>query len=115
MTAQTKLSAPQLLEPIDLSLPLDSGDLLIQVTDPTVFAQAHIDGAVLLPPAHLCSGIQPAVGKLPDLDSLHGALAGIGYHPDRRIIAYDDEGGGWAGKLLWVLDVIGHKHWAYLN
>ena len=115
MTAQSKLSSPQLLEPTDLSLPLDSSNLLIQVTDPRVFAQAHIDGAVLLPPAHLCSGIEPAVGKLPDFDSLHAALASIGYHPDRRIIAYDDEGGGWAGKLLWVLDVIGHKHWAYLN
>ena len=115
MTAQSKLSSPRLLEPTDLSLPLDDGDLLIQVTDPNVFAQAHIEGAVLLSPAQLCCGVPPAVGKLPDLNSLQSALAGIGYHPDRRIIAYDDEGGGWAGKLLWVLDVIGHKHWAYLN
>ena len=39
MTAQSKLSS-RLSEPADLSLPLDDGDLLIQVTDPNVFAQA---------------------------------------------------------------------------
>ena len=66
-------------------------------------------------PLSCAAAFLPAVGKLPDLNSLQSALAGIGYHPDRRIIAYDDEGGGWAGKLLWVLDVIGHEHWAYLN
>ena len=59
MTAQSKLSSPRLLEPTDLSLPLDDGDLLIQVTDPNVFAQAHIEGAVLLSPAQLCWAFRP--------------------------------------------------------
>ncbi|HBP69625.1 MAG TPA: thiosulfate sulfurtransferase, partial [Alcanivorax sp.] len=31
------------------------------------------------------------------------------------VVAYDDEGGGWAGRLLWTLDVIGHKKYSYLN
>jgi thiosulfate/3-mercaptopyruvate sulfurtransferase len=31
------------------------------------------------------------------------------------VVAYDDEGGGWAGRLLWTLDVIGHARWAYLD
>ena len=33
----------------------------------------------------------------------------------QRIIAFDDEGGGWAGRLCWTLDVIGHYDWAYLD
>ena len=28
---------------------------------------------------------------------------------------YDDEGGGWAGRFAWTLDVIGHDGWTYLN
>ena len=30
-------------------------------------------------------------------------------------IAYDDEGGGWAGRLLWTLEAIGHHQYSYLN
>lgn len=30
-------------------------------------------------------------------------------------VVYDDEGGGWAGRFIWLLDVIGHKHYHYLN
>ena len=115
MTSQSILSSPQLIEPEDLILPLRNDDLLIQVTAPNVFSQAHIEGAVLIEPAQLCCGIPPAVGKLPDLPLLQQAMARIGYRPNRRVIAYDDEGGGWAGKLLWVMDVIGHHNWAYLN
>src|SRR5690606_22192927 len=39
----------------------------------------------------------------------------IGYRPDLHIVAYDDEGGGWAGRFLWTLEVIGHHQWSYLN
>ena len=31
------------------------------------------------------------------------------------MVAYDDEGGGWAGRLLWTLELIGHKRYSYLN
>lgn len=30
-------------------------------------------------------------------------------------VVYDDEGGGWAGRFIWLLDVIGHQHYHYLN
>jgi thiosulfate/3-mercaptopyruvate sulfurtransferase len=30
-------------------------------------------------------------------------------------VVYDDEGGGWAGRFIWTLDAIGHKHYSYLN
>ena len=115
MASHSPLSNPTLLEPEDLKLPLGNDDLLIQVTSQAVFAQAHIEGAVLIEPAQLCCGVAPAVGKLPDLSALQQTLSNIGYHPERRVIAYDDEGGGWAGKLLWIMDVIGHADWAYLN
>ena len=115
MTSQTRSRTVRLIEPADLSLPIDAGDLLVQVTSPNVYTQAHIEGAVLIEPSQLCCGVPPAVGKLPSLNAIQQTLASVGYRPDRRIIAYDDEGGGWAGKLLWMLDVIGHERWAYLN
>lgn len=30
-------------------------------------------------------------------------------------MVYDDEGGGWAGRFIWLLDVIGHTRYHYLN
>jgi thiosulfate/3-mercaptopyruvate sulfurtransferase len=30
-------------------------------------------------------------------------------------VVYDDEGGGWAGRFVWTLDIIGHRRWSYLN
>ena len=30
-------------------------------------------------------------------------------------MVYDDEGGGWAGRFIWLLDVIGHHRYHYLN
>ncbi len=34
---------------------------------------------------------------------------------DQHIVVYDDEGGGWAGRFIWTLDVIGHTNYSYLN
>ncbi len=31
------------------------------------------------------------------------------------MVAYDDEGGGWAARLLWTLELIGHTRYSYLN
>jgi thiosulfate/3-mercaptopyruvate sulfurtransferase len=30
-------------------------------------------------------------------------------------VAYDDEGGGWAARLLWTLEAVGHGDYSYLN
>lgn len=89
--------------------------LIVQVTSPDAFAAAHVPEAVLLTPAHLISGMPPAPGKLPDKQKLANALAEIGYESNKHILLYDDEGGGWAGRLAWTLDVIGHTNWSYLD
>lgn len=89
--------------------------LLVQVTSPQVFEQAHIEGAVLVTPAELVCGVPPATGRLPEVDALNRLFSRIGYRPELDIVVYDDEGGGWAGRLAWTLDVIGHRRWRYLN
>lgn len=61
------------------------------------------------------SGIAPATGKLPDTDRLAALFARLGYSEQSDFIIYDDEGGGWAGRFAWTLDMIGHRRWQYLN
>ena len=108
-----------LLEPEMLQSKLQSSDgqapLLVQVSSEENFLQAHIPGAVLVTPSSLVCGIPPATGKLPDLDRLNELFSSLGYDPELDIVIYDDEGGGWAGRFAWTLDVIGHRSWQYLN
>lgn len=54
-------------------------------------------------------------GLLPDDAELSRVLSGIGLTPDRHVVAYDDEGGGKASRLLWTLDVLGHERFSLLD
>ena len=47
--------------------------------------------------------------------SLTAWFSEVGLTPDKHVISYDDEGGGWAGRLIWTLDVLGHRNYSYLN
>ena len=105
----------EVLEPDAVADLPESDTLLVQVTSSALFEQAHIPGAVLIEPGELVCGIPPASGKLPGAAQISATLSRIGYQPQQRIIAFDDEGGGWAGRLCWTLDVIGHYDWAYLD
>ena len=89
--------------------------LLIHVTDQTAYAQAHLPGALLVEPPELVSGVPPAVGQLPPQERLEALFSRLGYQAHQHIVVYDDEGGGWAGRFIWTLDVIGHDRWSYLD
>jgi thiosulfate/3-mercaptopyruvate sulfurtransferase len=53
---------------------------------------------------------RPAAGQS-RLEALFGELG----HPDAVYVVYDDEGGGWAGRFIWLLDVIGHSKYHYVD
>ncbi len=109
-------SLPLILEPAALVPLLGEPDLLIiDLCQPSVFEQVHVPGAVHVNPAELVSGVPPATGKLPEPSKLAALFSRIGLHGKKSVVAYDDEGGGWAGRFLWTLDVIGHPRYAYLN
>lgn len=91
------------------------GVLVVQVTSRQVFDAAHIPGAVHVEPRELVSGIPPATGMLPAPDRLTALFRRIGYAPHRDVAVLDDEGGGWAGRFAWTLDVIGKREWMYLD
>jgi thiosulfate/3-mercaptopyruvate sulfurtransferase len=107
-----------ILEPDELAKRLASHSadvLLVHVASAESYAAGHIAGAVHVAPGELVSGVRPATGKLPDQSRLEQLFARIGYRPDAQIIVYDDEGGGWAGRFVWTLDIIGHHRWWCLN
>lgn len=89
--------------------------LIVDLSHPDNYTAGHIAGAVHVQPAELVSGAPPAPGKLPSVHRLNDLLSRIGYSPEKHVIAYDDEGGGWAGRFLWTLTVIGHSSFSFLN
>ena len=100
---------------LDSKLDSTVAPLLVFVGSLDSFLSAHIPGSVHIAPSELVCGIAPAAGKIADEDDLSALFSRIGLHSDSIVIAYDDEGGGWAGRLIWTLDVIGHRHYRFLN
>ncbi len=106
---------PRLIEPENLAQWNDRELLLVHVADGAAYERAHLAAARLVEPRQLVRGEPPAPGRLPDAARLEALFSGLDYAPERWIVAYDDEGGGWAGRFIWTLDVIGHRRWSYLN
>lgn len=107
---------PLLIEPEELQPLLNDVNLLIiDQSKLDVFLNAHIPGAVHLDFKDLQWGQKPTPGALPSLDQLSVVFSNIGLTLDKHVIVYDDEGGGWAGRLIWALDAIGHTRYSYLN
>lgn len=110
------LALDLIIEPDDLEAVLGDDNLLIvDVCQPATYEQVHVPGAVHVRPGELVCGIPPATGKLPETAKLEALFSRIGYRPDQHIVVYDDEGGGWAGRFIWTLDLIGHTRYSYLN
>lgn len=113
------MSAPRLplvLEPADLEPYLHEPELrVIDLSKPDIHARAHIPGAIHLDYAQIVAARPPMMGLVPPAEQLSAMLSSIGYEPDQHIIAYDDEGGGRAARLLWTLTLLGHRRYSLLN
>ncbi len=115
MTAST-IELGLVISPEQLSEALGTPNLLpVAVCQAKVFAAGHVPDSALIEPGQLVSGIKPATGKLPSADRLSALFSSLGLSADTHVVAYDDEGGGWAGRLIWTLDVIGHRNYSYLD
>jgi len=105
---------PLIVEPAALQAALGRGGILI-----VDLAQAHypsrIPGSVHLDYTQLVSPRPPATGLLPDAAQLGALFSSLGLTADTHVVAYDDEGGAKACRLLWTLDVVGHTRYSLLN
>ncbi len=105
-----------LIEPETLLAALENPDLLIvDLCSDQLYSRKHIPGAVHVSPQEIVCGIPPATGKLPSEAHLSALFSRIGLTETSHVVVYDDEGGGWAGRFIWTLEVIGHHNWSYLN
>ena len=107
---------PLLIEAEMLMDTMGSEDLLIiDMSKADTHRKLHLPGAVFLDYATIVAVNRPAMGLLPDDETLQGALSSVGISANTHVVAYDDEGGGRAARLLWTLEAVGHQHTSLLN
>lgn len=96
------------LSPDEVASAIDSNDapLIIDLGDDNRYLQQHLPGAVHLPFSTLVNSQPPVAGLMPDPSEVSTALASIGFRSGQRVIAYDDAGGGKAGRLIFTLHAL---------
>ncbi len=113
------MSTPQLpliVEPEELERQLGQESILVvDLCKPEIYAQSHIPGAVHLDYAQIVAVNKPVMGLLPNESQLNEVFSSIGLTPEHHVVAYDDEGGGRASRLLWTLEAMGHTRFSLLN
>ena len=107
---------PPLIEPEQLEALLGMpGLLIVDLSRAETHQRYHIPGAVFIDYTQLVQMRPPVGGLLPDPAQLSAVFSAIGLTPDTHVVAYDDEGGGKACRLLWTLETLGHRHYSLLN
>ena len=107
---------PLIVEPDALEAVLGTdGLLVVDLNEAAVYEQGHVPGAVNFPYAAMIGPRPPAMGTIAPAEHLSAALSAIGLTPDLHVVAYDGEGTGKASRLLWTLDVIGHRNFSLLS
>ena len=110
------LDLPLLIEPDVLENTLGYDNLLIvDLSKAETYRKLHIPGAVHLDYAQITTARKPVMGLLPGADTLDALFSSTGIDEQTHVVAYDDEGGGCAARLLWTLDMAGHTHFSLLN
>ncbi len=106
---------PLLIEPKELGHYRRSDLLIADVRPPEAYKRGHIPDAHQISPRQLVARVGLANSRLPELSRLKELFGDLGLKDTTLVVAYDNEGGGWAGRLAWTLDMVGHYRWGYLN
>ncbi|MNZ85538.1 Thiosulfate sulfurtransferase [compost metagenome] len=107
---------PLVIEPSDLASRLGAPELiLVDLTSAGRYAAGHIPGARFVDFKRTQLGQPPAPGLLPAWHDIEALFGELGHRDDAVYVLYDDEGGGWAGRFGWLLDLVGHRAWHYLD
>ena len=107
---------PRLVEAEILEKELKHPQLLIlELCRSDYYQKHHIPGAIALKYSAIVRSDPPVGGLLPSEDELSRIFSAIGLNPELHVVAYDDEGGGKAARLLWTLSCIGHHNASMLN
>lgn len=112
----SKSSVPLIISANTLHANLSLPDLVIvDLCKEVTYQQSHIPGAVHLNYQDIIRHEFPAMGLLPDAEEFSQILGSRGIAQESWIVAYDEEGGGKASRLLWTLQAAGHKKVSLLD
>jgi len=110
------LDTPWVIEADDLDAILNKPDTcVIDLSSPERYQFEHIPTAISLDYSSIVKNTPPILGLIPDATEFERALSERGISPDSYIVAYDSEGSGKAARLLWTLEIAGHKKMSLLN
>ncbi len=120
MTATDTNDLPLVIEATQLNEAIKDPKLsqqliILDLSTQELFDLGHIPTAVYVDHKRLTCAQPPAPGKLPALDSLSQLMSDIGLTEDSHVVVYDHEGGPWAGRFIWTLDLLGHTKYSFLN
>lgn len=105
-----------LIEAEDLVPHLGNDKLrIVDLSRTSVYEQLHIPHAIHLKPKLLVRQEEQAMGLLPEAEGLQALIEFLNISPEHHVVAYDDEGGAWAGRLIWNLHCIGFENTSLLN
>lgn len=100
----------------ELNARMGEDDLVIvDLSQPESYIRGHLAAARYFEYGRAVGAAKPVMGLLPEPAAFGEELARCGITPESTVIAYDDEGGGRAGRLLWTLMVTGHKRLAMVD
>ncbi|QOW44571.1 MULTISPECIES: sulfurtransferase [Acinetobacter] len=88
---------------------------IVDLSRSSVYEQLHIPYALHLKPQYLVRQEEHASGLLPDEQGLAALIDYLNISPEHHVVVYDDEGGAWAGRLIWNLQCLGFEHVSLLN
>ena len=88
---------------------------IVDLTRTSVYEQLHIPHALHVQPKLIVRQDELASGLLPDEAGLQALIEHLNISPDHHVVVYDDEGGAWAGRLIWNLHCMGFYNTSLLN
>lgn len=107
---------PLLIEPAAFAALTDRDAVtLISFCSRETHAEHHIPGTRCLPYSAILRGDGHVGGLLPDANAFHALLQELGITADTTVVAYDEEGGGYAARLVWTLHAFGHRKASVIN
>ncbi|MDO4223220.1 MAG: rhodanese-like domain-containing protein, partial [Acinetobacter sp.] len=81
----------------------------------SVYRQVHLPNAIHLMPKQLVAQRNDATGVLPDVAQLQALIEQLQLTAQHHVLVYDDEGGGWASRLIWTLHCLGFEQVSLIN
>ena len=105
-----------LVEPEELFPHLhDERLIILDLSRESVFEQLHLPYAIAVKPKELVEVDELTLGLLPNIEKLQQLFSRLGITEQHHVVVYDDEGGGWAGRLIWNLHCAGFERVSLLN